>query len=273
MPERNRRGAYSGGLGVEAYWFQGLSRPFPAHFHPYYVAGLVEKGERKLLWCGEEYRLEAGDMLLLNPGESHACAELGGGLNYRSVNLPPRALTSLTGDEASTFSGPVLRDKVLAAEFRILHLRLLEGEEIGEALGLFLKKLPLRQAEKPKKSLGRQEVEAACAFMAEHLGERISLDRLCRRTGLSRSTLLRSFLREKGVTPYQYLEAVRISAAKALLDQGVSPLEAALETRFSDQSHFTNTFTRLMGLPPGEYQALRKAEQEEPLWTNKPKNA
>ena len=273
MSEQSRKAVYNGGLGIEAYWFQGLSRPFPAHFHPYFVVGLMEKGKRKLLWGGEEYRLQAGDLMLLNPGESHACAEVGGGLNYRSVNLPPEAAAALAGVPDPVFPAPVLRDEELAAEFRALHLRILEGEEAGARLADFLKRLPAPTGPRKPQPLGRREVDSACAFMAERLGERISLDRLCRHTGLSRSTLLRAFLREKGVTPYQYLEALRISAAKALLDQGASPLEAALETRFSDQSHFTNAFTRLMGLPPGEYRALRRGEKEEPSWTDKRKNA
>ena len=43
----------------------------------------------------------------------------------------------------------------------------------------------------------------------------ITLDRLCRCAHLSKSTLLRAFTREKGVTPYRYLEAVRIGEAKS----------------------------------------------------------
>ena len=43
----------------------------------------------------------------------------------------------------------------------------------------------------------------------------ITLDRLCRCAHLSKSTLLRAFTREKGVTPYRYLEAVRIGETKS----------------------------------------------------------
>ena len=36
-------------------------------------------------------------------------------------------------------------------------------------------------------------------------------------------TLLRAFIKEKGVTPYRYLETVRINEAKRLLSEGVPP--------------------------------------------------
>lgn len=61
----------------------------------------------------------------------------------------------------------------------------------------------------------RGEIDAACAFMQRHFAERITLDRLCRCAHLSKSTLLRAFTREKGVTPYRYLEAVRIGETKS----------------------------------------------------------
>ena len=41
-----------------------------------------------------------------------------------------------------------------------------------------------------------------------------------------------------------------------LLEQGVPPVEAALQTGFSDQSHFTNYFSRFIGLTPGAYQEI-----------------
>lgn len=92
--------------------------------------------------------------------------------------------------------------------------------------------------------------------MEEHFAEHISLDMICRHVGLSKSTLLRAFTRSKGVTPYRYLENIRIGKARKLLEQGASPAQAALETGFSDQSLFTNYFTRFIGLAPGIYRDI-----------------
>ena len=103
--------------------------------------------------------------------------------------------------------------------------------------------------------------------MERHYEEKISLEQLCRCAGLSRSTLLRAFTKEKGVTPYGYLENVRIGKAKKLLEQGVPPAEAALRTGFSDQSHFTNYFSRFIGLSPGMCREIfwdRDGAAEEP---------
>ena len=89
------------------------------------------------------------------------------------------------------------------------------------------------------------------------------MDQLCRRAGLSRSTLLRAFTKSKGVTPYLYLQNIRIGEAKKRLEQGMAPMEAALSTGFSDQSHFTNYFNRFIGLAPGAYRDIFKREGDQ----------
>lgn len=92
--------------------------------------------------------------------------------------------------------------------------------------------------------------------MEQHFADRIYLDQICRHAGLSRSTLLRAFTKSKGITPYSYLENIRIGKAKKLLEKGVPPMEAAMQTGFSDQSHFTNYFSRFIGLTPGFYRDI-----------------
>ena len=63
-------------------------------------------------------------------------------------------------------------------------------------------------------SVCREEVEKACRFMEENFSEHISLEEISRYAGLSKSTLLRAFAKEKGITPYRYLETIRIHQAK-----------------------------------------------------------
>ena len=73
---------------------------------------------------------------------------------------------------------------------------------------------------------------------------------------LANPRCLGPFTKSKGVTPYSYLENIRIGKAKKLLEQGVPPIEAAMQTGFSDQSHFTNYFNRFIGLAPGLYRDI-----------------
>lgn len=88
--------------------------------------------------------------------------------------------------------------------------------------------------------------------------ENISLEDLCRLTGLSKYYLLRSFTKQKGISPYSYLETIRIDKAKKLLEQGILPIDAALQTGFTDQSHFSNFFKKFIGLTPKQYMNIFK---------------
>ena len=60
----------------------------------------------------------------------------------------------------------------------------------------------------------RREVETACTLWRKTL-QRLSLSQICHQIGLSKSTLLRAFTKSKGVTPYHYLENIRVEAAKS----------------------------------------------------------
>ena len=71
------------------------------------------------------------------------------------------------------------------------------------------------------------------------------------------------FTKEKGITPYRYLETIRINKAKKMLEQGVSPIETAILTGFSDQSHFTNYFNDFIGIAPGIYRNIFVQKDED----------
>ncbi|MFQ7854230.1 MAG: helix-turn-helix domain-containing protein [Flavonifractor plautii] len=59
-----------------------------------------------------------------------------------------------------------------------------------------------------------------CDYLEAHCDRRITLEQLSALAGLSKYHLLRCFTRQKGITPYRYLETVRVNRARALLEQG-----------------------------------------------------
>lgn len=216
---------YDEELRLEAYRFEGIGRPFPNHFHDYYVIGFIEQGKRRLWYRNREYAIGPGCVLLFNPGDTHACVQTDGGtLDYRGFNIATEIMLDLaeeiTGKRAlSGFSPAVLRDEDVSCYLRPLHDLVLNGSlEFGkEESLLFMLSLLMRRCGQPFEDCipeCREEIEQACAFMEEHAAERISLDQICRQAGLSKSTLLRAFTKSKGVTPYCYLESLRIGRAK-----------------------------------------------------------
>lgn len=267
MKKETRTAVYDDELRVEACCFEGIVQPFPNHFHEYYVIGFIEDGERCLSCKNQEYIIRKGNVVIFNPGDNHACIQSDDGtLDYRGLNISKEVMLDLAEEvtgkrELPGFSKNVIYDEEVTCYLYPLHELVMKGSgEFGkeESLLLLISTL-IQQYGQPFESCipeCRDEIEKACAFMEQHYSERIYLDRICRHAGLSKSALLRAFTKSKGVTPYSYLENIRIGKAKKLLEQGVLPVEAALQTGFSDQSHFTNYFNRFIGLAPGVYREI-----------------
>ena len=275
MKKEVRTVVYDDELHMEAYRFEGIVQPFPNHFHEYYVIGFMEDGERVLSCKNQNYTITKGDVLLFNPRDNHACTQSDGGtLDYRGFNITKEVMLDLAEEITGRrglpiFSPNVISDKEVTCYLHPLHQLVMSGSngfKKEETLLLLISLLIHRYGEPFESHIPEcpDEIERACAFMEQYYAQRIYLEQLCRCARLSKSTLLRAFVRSKGVTPYSYLENIRIAKAQKLLEQGVLPVEAALQTGFSDQSHFTNYFNRFIGLAPGIYRDIFKNTQEIP---------
>ncbi len=267
MKKETRTVVYDEELRIEAYRFEGTRQPFPNHFHEYYVIGFVESGERYLSCRNKEYRIQKGNVILFNPGDNHACVQSDeSAFDYRGFNISKNVMLDLAQEvtgkrELPGFFENVILDEDVTCYLQPLHEMVMRGaNEFGkeENLILLLSMLIQRCGQPFEDCIPecRDEIEKACQFMETHFAERISLEQICRCAGLSKSTLLRAFTKSKGITPYSYLENIRIGRAKKLLEKGVAPIDAALQTGFSDQSHFTNYFSRFIGLAPGVYREI-----------------
>ncbi len=274
MKKETRTVVYDDGLRLEAYRFEGIVQPFPSHFHEHYVIGFVEKGERVLSCRDREYTIGEGSLLLFNPDDSHACVQSDGGtFDYRGFNIPKETMLDLAEEVSGKrqlpgFSENVVYDDEAACYLRLLHgMVMAENDDFGkEETLLLLISLLIQNYGQPFSDCipeCRQEIEKACEYMEQHFTERIYLDQICRYAGLSKSTLLRAFTKSKGVTPYRYLETIRINEAKRLLTEAMPPVEVALRTGFSDQSHFTNYFNQFIGLAPGTYREIFSEKNED----------
>ena len=274
MKKEVRTVVYNEELRLEAYRFEGMVQPFSNHFHEYYVIGFVEDGGRCLSCKNQEYFIRKGDIVLFNPGDNHGCVQSDGGVwDYRGIHLSKEVMSDyaeeLTGRRfLPSFSPNVIQNPEAACYLRALHERIMRDSQdfSKEESLLLLLSLLLQQYGQPFENVVCEctaAIQKACAFMESHYAQHLWLEQLCQHVGLSKSTLLRAFTRTKGITPYCYLENIRIGKAKQLLEQGVSPLEAALQTGFSDQSHFTNYFRRFIGVAPGAYRDIFTATKRE----------
>lgn len=268
MVNEVRTVCYDTDLKIEAYRFEGIMQKFPNHFHDYYVIGFIENGQRYLLCNNKEYIINPGDITIFNPRDIHTCEQVDGKtLDYRCINIQSdimrRTVSEIAGRKyLPHFTQSVLYHSEIAVSLRELHLMIIDKETDfkKEELFLFLIEQLIQEYSDTTPSQNKiepvSEIKAACDYLESNYAKTITLDDLSSLVGLSKYHFLRSFTRQKGISPYSYLETIRISNAKKLLEQGIRPIEVAFQTGFNDQSHFTNFFKKLIGLTPKQYMRI-----------------
>lgn len=255
--------------GLEIRFARRSRHAFPKHAHEGdYLIGLMERGGA---WCinqGDEATFAApGELSLLNPGQIHTgIPRPGQSASYRMFYLSIPFMRGIALDvtegkaEALEFERVVIRQPGVWSMLMGLtglietgcdHLE--RDTVLFSALAGLITDHAGHPAARRQPALEPRAVRIAREYLAERLSEKMSLQEVAEAAGLSRHHFIRVFSRATGFSPHAYRTLRRIDRSKALLLRGQTLAEAALETGFVDQSHFTNVFKRIVGATPGQY--------------------
>lgn len=98
------------------------------------------------------------------------------------------------------------------------------------------------------------QVQRVTRYMADRLGEPVSLQELADLLGFSRFHFCKAFRRATGFTPYQWLVRLRMEQARRLLrETRLSITEVAFAVAYQTPSAFTHAFRACYGLTPSEF--------------------
>lgn len=170
-------------------------------------------------------------------------------------------------DSLPSFKHNVLYHSEFVSNLRELHMKISQEDHEFKKEELFfylLEELIQTYSDLaivPQAFEASDEIKTVCAYLEENYTKTIKLSDLSALTGWSKYHLLRSFTKQMGISPYSFLETIRVNHAKKMLEQGNKPIEVAFLTGFSDQSHLTKYFKSLVGLTPKQY--MRIFENEE----------
>lgn len=96
--------------------------------------------------------------------------------------------------------------------------------------------------------------EEIITYINEHFREDITVEDLASQVGLSQYHFIRTFKKETGFTPHEYLVNTRIATAKYLLkNTRLSVKDICFATGFSCESVFCGAFKRHQGMTPMQY--------------------
>ncbi len=101
---------------------------------------------------------------------------------------------------------------------------------------------------------GDDRIRDVEAWMHEHYAERFRFEALAARYGMSQRSLDRRFREATGITPLNYLHALRINAAKRHLETGTKSVnEICYAVGYEDLPFFRKLFVRHTSLTPSDY--------------------
>jgi len=236
----------------------------PVSFKPHSHGNLLSIGAEydgvTVMMCdGEEIHLKSGDLVFFNPNVMHSCnAEKGNSRSYWMMHLDIDWCAEIQRGVFSHDGGylPVdvklLSDKEIFEDFCAVCSAFPDDglDDLVKFLSQIFEKycsLELRPDIQPKVI---SEVEK---YISDNPYENISLEELAEKFRQNKFHLLRSFRSTYGLPPHAYQMDIRILRAKELLKSGMSIADVAVETGFTDQSHFHRVFKKHTAATPGEY--------------------
>ncbi|MCT2581562.1 substrate-binding domain-containing protein [Actinophytocola gossypii] len=97
-------------------------------------------------------------------------------------------------------------------------------------------------------------VKNAVAFLHQHFHHQITRRQVAQAAGMSEDYLSRTFHRELGVSPWEYLNRLRVERAKERLRETDDSVQVvARRVGFHDRAYFSRMFRKLTGMPPQAY--------------------
>lgn len=219
----------------------------PPHVHADSFVTVIAEGRLLEESCGKARECAAQSLIVHAPGERHANRFAGRRTRCLRVQGVAFERTELLASPcASAIASKLLREFRAPDELSPM---------VVEAAMLELFVITARQATdtRPPRWLLQVAGEVDDRFQ-----EPLTLAGLAQSAGVHPGHLARAFRKHTGVTLGERLRARRVAYARERLASADALQSIAADAGFADQSHFTRTFRRAMGMTPAAYRrALR----------------
>ena len=98
------------------------------------------------------------------------------------------------------------------------------------------------------------EIKAVQEYIEQHYANKLRVERLAHKAAISNRNFVRRFRKATNNTPLEYIQRVRIEAAKKRLESSTMNIQEVMyESGYNDDKTFRNLFKKYTGLTPLEY--------------------
>ncbi|MGA3680202.1 AraC family transcriptional regulator [Pseudomonas graminis] len=239
---------------------------YSRHSHDVFSIGAITAGQSTYLHEKTTQTIAAGTVVLMNPGEVHACNPIDDQpWSYLMLYVNAQWLGALQRD-CGVNNGGMLRgypathsrDPLLFKGLLDLHRRLVDSQldtlaKQEAAVGFFSLVEQRLGGSTLTPRQPNPKVERAARYIDAHYLQPIRLEDLCAVANLSEAYLIRAFEQHYHMTPHAWLVNRRIQHGQAQLRSGEPIADIAQQSGFADQAHFQRAFKKHLAVTPGQY--------------------
>ena len=239
---------------------------YSRHSHEVFPIGAITAGQSTYLHEKTRQRVQTGTVVLMNPGEVHACNPIADQpWAYLMLYVDSQWLKALQQDlslnphpdfqplAATHSTNPALFNGLTGLYQTLIDADapLLQKQCSAVSFFTLMQQTLGTSAVRPEQAI--QRIERVAQFIHDNFKHPISLDDMCSAANLSGSYLIRAFEQRYHMTPHAYLINLRIQHARTRLKAGSLIVDVAHELGFADQAHFQRVFKKHLAATPGQY--------------------
>ena len=241
------------------------------HSHPFCEIMFVLSGEGEISVKGTSHAVQAGDIIVYNPGVEHSERSTANGVEFAFFGITNFKIGELPTDHL--IDGAV--SPVLHAEdpqkfdlyFRSLVEEISSEQPYNELMVKYWARLILIGVLRLVNVFEAKFVTNATftrihEYLTKHFAEISCMDQICETLGINKYYLSHIFKRYMGTPPMQYVTLRRIAHAKRLLRETNLPASAiAEECGYEDRVLFFKAFRKFENMSPGEFRLRERGER------------
>ena len=261
-------------------------RELALHWHEEMEITFIQDGTSDYKVGQEEFKANAGDIILIPPYCTHSACEIPGKtmisdsmvfhLDYLGAGNQDLSASKYLRPmaEGQLLMQEVIRDsdagyeEIKEAFFKALDCfknkpsfyEMLLKEKLLHILILLFSYGYLRESDDSHiTSENRRHIKSALEYISDHYSEKISISEMAQLAGFSENYFMSLFRQYVGMSCIQYVNHYRIQkAAHALEETTKSVSEIAMIHGFDNISYFNLQFRRTFGMTPREFRSKRK---------------